>query len=254
MLLIRSREEGEEATLPRAPPSQDAAREVLLFLKSVRRVELYIKAGPDVPPRLLLSASLSLPTAQGAAAAPALQAASSLGSGSSIGEHPQQAVLRFVRGPAGSDFFQRLAGAKEGELPRACAPVTVSVAGSVPDTLGPGALSGAAESGSSTSSWAPGEAGPQQQQQEERQQWLVCSLLAGARAQRMAVEASRAPRAEGKGWVPWAGVAAPLQPPTSLVSSWPGMRLLALSLQWGYIATCARCGSCPGRKHMPLQC
>lgn len=189
-----------EPTRPPAHhPLQDAAREVLLFLKSVRRVELHIKADADSAPRLLLSASLEPSALQSAAAPSALQLA---GDG-----HPQHAVARFVKGTGGSsDFFQRLQAAAEGELPQACGAVTVTVQGGVPSTpaLGP--------AGSASH---PQE---EQHQQQQQQQWMVCSLLAGARARRMAVEAAKGPRGEGKGWVPWAGVAAPLQPPISLVS------------------------------------
>lgn len=181
---------------------QDAAAEVLLFLKSVRRVELHIKTDAASPAQLLLAASLDLP--------------------SSSPQHPQHALVQFVKGEAagggggGPAFYQRLAATSDADLPQACSKVAVSRQVSPVLAAGSAAAQGMAVQAGSSGRVA--EAGALQPPTTQTQQWVVCNALGGGVAKRMAVDAARGPQGEARSWVPWAGVAALVTPPADLVS------------------------------------
>jgi len=134
------------------------AEHALLFLKSLRRVELWSKESVDSQPSLVFSVE-ARPI--GAAA-----------------NHPQQAIAEFVKSASSdnrSEFYKKLAN--EAKLPLTCSALDVCV-------------------------MDPGSGGLSEQR------WMVCNLLARGSPLRMALNDQGSQR----GWVPWAGVAAVINP------------------------------------------
>jgi sacsin len=145
----------------------EGAASALLFLKSVRQVELCRKRAGSSEVETLLDVRL--------------QAAGA--------EHPQTPIHAFVKGP---EFYQRLAQMEASELPGACGRVKLAISR-------PGAANGAEEGGKGA---------------ESVQSWLVCNVLGGGQAREMCLESfgSGAHSGRSRGWVPWGGVAARIDP------------------------------------------
>ncbi|KAL4545625.1 hypothetical protein Ndes2526B_g00282 [Nannochloris sp. 'desiccata'] len=145
---------------------KNQAPHALLFLKSLKLVELWVRDNSESEPRQMFSAELApvFPSSQ----------------------HPQAEVKAFVSGQGGGKegFYQRLKTTKDCDLPTICTTVDVRL--------------------QNTSQ--------QQEQQINQQRWLVCNLLAGGGAKQLALQGAAAATnvAIPRGWVPWAGVAAPI--------------------------------------------
>jgi len=146
---------------------KNQAAHALLFLKSLKLVELWVRDNSESEPRQMFSAELApeLPSSQ----------------------HPQAEIKAFVgREGGGKDtFYQRLKATKDSDLPSSCSIIDVKLQNSV----------------------------SQQEGQEIFQhRWLVCNLLAGGSAKQLALEGAAAATnvAIPRGWVPWAGIAAPI--------------------------------------------
>jgi sacsin len=192
---------------------KSTATEALLFLRSVRSISVYLRDKASELP----SESLELLYKVERAA--------------SLKEDPQQAILNFIRG-GGRDvvaskeaFLLRLQRAPESALPGGCARVDILITGppqkkSIPDAHVHSAADGppfdaaeertairvmtSAEADDDVSSGATSQSGGALER--AGQSWLVCNKLGGGRARAHAL----APEARGRGFVPWAGVAARL--------------------------------------------
>ena len=173
------------------------AAHALLFLKSLKKVELWVRDSPSTQPRQLFSAeaTTSLPGAL----------------------PPQAAVKAFVTqsdggggGGGGSKdtFYKQLKETKEEDLPSTCTAVDITLIDSSNTNTSSSENDGSGGGGGGDSSSLI-----QQQHQQQQQQWLVCNLIAGGAARKLALEGSNPKNATPRGWVPWAGVAAPVNPP-----------------------------------------
>jgi sacsin len=192
----------------------------LLFLKSVRSVEVWVR-GSHAPP----AAAAGSPPHDSAAdsSSQLLFRASSAAADGGDAPSPQAPILQFIAGtsaaaaaassgevgtsavPASLDgFFKRLAAASPEQLPRHCTTVRLT------------RDERPASSSSSSISSLPGEDSAvarsplQQLGRAVDETWLVANMLAGGTARKLALSAWNE---RGTKMVPWAGVAARL--PTS---------------------------------------
>lgn len=199
---------------------RSTATEALLFLRSVRSISVYIRDPPSEPPanpsEARLNPSENLELLYKVERAPSLQ------------EDPQQAILSFIRG-GGRDvvaskdaFLLRLQRAAENALPGGCAKVDILTTGPPrnEDSPSPTApvhtapnkpVSDGGEAhqvNADVAAVVSGSGSNKERIETERagQSWLVCNRLGGGRARAHAL----APEARGRGFVPWAGVAARL--------------------------------------------
>lgn len=143
----------------------------LLFLKSLKLVELWVRDNSESEPRQVFSAELT----------PEF----------SSSQHPQAEIKAFVGSQGGGKdaFYQRLKATKDSDLPTSCSIIDVKLQNS----------------------------SRKQEQESSRHRWLVCNLLAGGSAKQLALQGVTAAAAAAttnaaipRGWVPWAGVAAPI--------------------------------------------
>ncbi len=146
---------------------KNQAAHALLFLKSLKLVELWVRDNAESEPRQVFSAELSPSSLQQ----------------QQQQQHPQAAVKAFVSHGGGKDaFYQQLKATKDSDLPSSCTTVDVKLR-------------------------------QQEQDIERKQRWLVCNLLAGGAARQLALQGAAPAGNSGtmpRGWVPWAGVAAPI--------------------------------------------
>ena len=145
----------------------------LLFLKSLKLVELWVRDNAESEPRKMFSAELEPIATEGKDASTAIVAVQP--------QHPQAAIKAFVRQGGGKDaFYQRLKATKDSDLPSTCTMVDVKLQNN--------------------------------QEIKLEQRWLICNLLAGGRAKQLALTGSATSNnaATPRGWVPWTGVAAPI--------------------------------------------
>jgi hypothetical protein len=168
---------------------------VFLFLKNVRRIELYTKASIGAPPELLVAAALDVPAGQAL---------------------PQQQILAFMReqqsGSGKGTMYQRLAQTPEQQLPLTCTVVDVKISSRT--GLPEGSDREGAMERTEADSGDIETAGTRTVVTQSS--WLVVNQLAGGSARMMAVEAHRRGKTDARGWVPWVGVAAPIQPQRAL--------------------------------------
>lgn len=150
----------------------------LLFLKSLRRVELWVRENATSEPRQIFAGEVA--PREG-------------------GPQPQAAVKAFVTEGGNRDgFYRRLRETPDSALPSTCVAVDVRLED----------LSGHRDSN--------GQNG-QHPSASSQQTWLVCNLLAGGAAKQLALEGANPKNATPRGWVPWAGVAAVVDPPGQLL-------------------------------------
>ncbi len=141
------------------------AAHALLFLKSLKMVELWVRDNAESEPQKMFSAELG----------PVVSCDQQQ-------QHPQAAIKAFVSGK--DAFYQQLKATSDNNLPNTCTTVDVKLQNT------------------------------QQEQENKQQRWLVCNLLAGGAAKQLALQGAAAHGSNAampRGWVPWAGVAAPIR-------------------------------------------
>ena len=153
----------------------------LLFLKSLRRVELWVRDSANSEPQKVFAGGVA---PRGGS------------------PQPQAAVKAFVTENGNRDgFYRRLRETPDAALPSSCVTVDVRL-----ETGGGNQLVESNEQHDGQHPSAP----------MSQQTWLVCNLLAGGSAKQLALEGANPKNATPRGWVPWAGVAAVVEPSQSV--------------------------------------